>query len=79
MGEALSGLSKPGKRGTATMTIEPMPAKPKTFTDKNLDGRSVPAAGNQTIAPNAKPGGSIRPQINATPKMKLPVPSVTKV
>jgi hypothetical protein len=76
MGKALSGLSKPGKtasakRGTATMTIEAMPAKPKTFTDTNLDGRSAPGAatGEQTIAPKAKPGGSIKPEMNATPKM----------
>lgn len=59
-------------RGTATMTIEPMPAKPKTFTDKNLElGYGVGGANN--VNPGvAKPGESIKPEDKATPAMKPP-------
>lgn len=66
LGNALAGLAKAGtRRGTASMTIES--AAPKTFMDKNLDGRSIPGpkTGEQTIAPNAKPGAKITPLPNA--------------
>lgn len=68
LGSGLKGLSSPGKavrKGSASMTIEA--AAPKTFTDKNLDGRSMPGAGSgeQTIAPNAKPGAKVMPIPNA--------------
>lgn len=53
------------------MTIEPMPPKPKTFTDQNLDlGYGVGGANNVTTR-NAKPGGSVSPNQNATPKMNV--------
>lgn len=84
LGDALSGLKKPGsgvakkpvatKRGTATITVEPMPAKPRTFTDKNLEPGFGAGGANGVATQGAKPGGTIRPEINATPKMK-PTPS----
>lgn len=74
----LKGLSAPGKasvkptpKGNASIgAIEPLvPTKPKSFTDKNLDlGYGVGGA-NGFSTKNAKPGGSIKPQLNATPKM----------
>jgi hypothetical protein len=89
LGSALSGLSKPGsgvskkaspavKRGSATITVEPMPVKPKTFTDKNLEPGFGVGGANGVKTQGAKPGGTIRPEINATPKMKLPTPAMTK-
>lgn len=71
LGTALSGLSKPGKavpvkKGTASMTIEPMPPKvapsiPKKFTDKNTDTRylpqDIPAKGG-SISPNPNPSAA---------------------
>ena len=84
LGTALSGMSKPGipaRKGTpkTSMVIEAMPAKPKTFVDKNLDPALGP--GDPTVKKsvgNAKPGGSIKPEINATPKMALPVSKILK-
>lgn len=75
LGTALSGLSKPGKavapakKGTASMTIEAMPAKPKTFTDKNLESGFGAGGANGVSTQGAKSGGSIKPEMNATPKM----------
>jgi hypothetical protein len=75
MGKALSGLQKPGakspaRRGTATMTIEPMPPKPKTFTDKNLElGYGIGGA-NGFATRGAKPGGTISPQLKVAPSAK---------
>lgn len=45
-------------RGTATMSIEPMPDKPSSFTDKDTQTRylpqDVPAKGG-TVSPNPNP------------------------
>lgn len=81
LGNALAGLNAPGKagakssakpRGNASIgAIEPLvPAKPKTFTDKNLEPGYGAGGANGFSTRGAKPGGTIRPQINATPKMK---------
>ena len=82
LGTALSGLKKPGtptaKRGTASMTVEAMPPKPKTFTDKNLTPGFGLGGANNVTTKGAKAGGTIKPEINATPKMKLPVSAIVK-
>lgn len=69
------------KHGEATMTIEAAPAKPvapKTFTDKNLEPGYGEGGANNVSTGSAKPGGTIKPEINATPKMKMPVSDVVK-
>jgi hypothetical protein len=66
------------KHGEATMTIEAAPEKPKTFTDKNLEPGYGEGGANNVSPGLAKPGGSIKPEINATPKMKLPVSTTIK-
>ena len=72
MASGMASLAKPGpKRGTASMTIEAMPPKPKTFADKNLDTKYVP----QDIP--AK-GGSISAQPNAKPAMGSASKGLTK-
>ncbi len=48
----------PVKRGTASMTIEPMP---KTFTDKNLDRGFGAGGANNVTTRGAKPNGSGSP------------------
>lgn len=65
---------KPGsKRYTSSMTIEPMPAAPKTFSDNNLDlGYGVGGANNYSTK-NAKSGGSISP-IQRTSSIKRTTP-----
>lgn len=79
LGTALSGMKTPGKarKGNASIgAIDPMPAKPKTFTDKNLDGPQAP--GNpaiKVVKPTAKPGGSISPQLKVSPRT-APAPLV---
>jgi hypothetical protein len=82
MASGMKSLAKPAPvrapRGTASMTIEPMPAKPKTFTDKNLEAGFGTGGANNVSTQGAKQGGSIKPEINATPKMKMPVSGVTK-
>lgn len=55
-------------RGTADMTIEPMPKT--TFTDKNLDPRMEPADPEKITGDNAKSGGSISLMPNA-PKQAI--------
>jgi hypothetical protein len=50
-------------RGTATMSIEPMPKT--SFTDKNLDGSDVPSGGEKISSDPATAGGSISPSPNA--------------
>ena len=52
----------PNKKPKTSMTIEPMPSAPKSFTDKNLDTRYLPQ-------PIPAKGGSISPERNATPDM----------
>jgi hypothetical protein len=66
------------KHGEATMTIEAAPEKPKTFTDKNLEPGYGEGGANNVSPGLAKPGGSIKPEINASPKMKLPVSTTIK-
>lgn len=66
------------KHGEATMSIEAAPAKPTTFTDKNLEPGYGEGGANNVSPGVAKPGGSIKPEINATPNMKLPVSNVVK-
>jgi hypothetical protein len=60
------------------MTVEAMPAKPKTFTDKNLEPGFGVGGANNVKTQNAKPGGTVSPQSNATPKMKMPVSAIVK-
>lgn len=70
LGSALAGLSKPGKptvktgvkKGTASMTIEPMPKT--SFTDKNLEPKDAPPKPFSTSTQNAKPGAKIAPEMN---------------
>ena len=74
LGDALSGLKKPGvavRKGTpkTSMTVSPMPPKPKTFADKNLELGFGAGGANNVTTKNAKKGGTIKPQLNATPKM----------
>ena len=65
----------PDKHGKTSMSIEAMPAKPKTFSDDNLEqGYGVGGANNVSTG-GAKPGGSIKPESNATPKMNLVDPN----
>jgi hypothetical protein len=49
-------------RGTATMTIEPMPKT--SFLDKNLEPKDEPPKGFTMSPGTAKPGGSISPETN---------------
>lgn len=85
LGSALSGLKKPGigakpaRKGTGTIgAIDPLPAKPKTFTDKNLEqGFGVGGANNVTTR-GAKPGGSIAPELNATPQISTAIKGLSK-
>jgi hypothetical protein len=62
MVSGMKSLATPVRKGKATMTITPAP---KTFTDKNLDPKMSPAAGNKVSSDAAKPGGSISPELNA--------------
>jgi hypothetical protein len=55
-------------RGTATMTIEPMPEK-KSFSDDNLEKGYGEGGANNVSTDSAKPGGSISPELKATPSM----------
>ncbi len=51
-------------RGTATMTIEPMPKT--SFTDENLDSQATgDLKGNKVSSDSAAPGGSTSPLPNA--------------
>ena len=61
-------LDVASKRYKSSMTIEPMP---KSFVDKNLDPKYAPSpkSGERISSDTAKPGGTIKPEINATPKM----------
>ena len=61
------------KRYKSSMTIEPMP---KSFADKNLDPKYAPSpkSGERISSDTAKPGGTIKPEINATPKMRMSDP-----
>lgn len=78
LGTALSGLSKPGKavgkptakpRGTASMTIEPMPKT--SFADKNLDPKMAPGVpGEKVVTPKATAGGTISPLPSAPRQMR---------
>ena len=65
-------------RGTATMSIEPMPAKPKTFTDKNLELGFGAGGANNFNTSNPKSGGSVKPEDKATPTMKPPITDLVK-
>jgi hypothetical protein len=60
-------------RGTATMSIEPMPEK-KSFSDDNLEQGYGAGGANNVSTGNAKSGGSIGVESNATPKMALQPP-----
>jgi len=53
----------PGKKPKTSMYIEPMPAKPKSFSDQNLDPPSAPGprTGERISTAPAKPGGSMSP------------------
>lgn len=68
----MKSLAKPGPKapkGTASMTIEPMPKT--SFTDKNLDPKAAPGDPAQKITSgNAKPSGSISPLQNAPRQLK---------
>jgi hypothetical protein len=66
----MKSLAKPApaKKGNASIgAIDPMPAKPKTFTDKNLEPGFGEGGANNVKTQGAKPGGTIRPEINAKP------------
>jgi len=75
---AKAGASAKPKGNASIGAIEPMPAKPKTFTDKNLEPGYGEGGANNVTTRGAKPGGTIRLTPNATPKMKPPVSSVSK-
>ena len=76
--KSLAKSAAPKGTPKTSMTIEPMPAKPKTFTDKNLEpGFGVGGANNFTTR-GATTGGTIKPELNATPKMKMPVSGISK-
>lgn len=49
----------PTKKPKTSMTIEPMPSAPKTFTDRNLERGYGEGGANNVSTSNAKPGGSI--------------------
>jgi hypothetical protein len=81
LASGMKSLAKPApaRKGNASIgAIDPMPAKPKTTTDTNLDTGFGVGGANGVSTSGAKPGGSIKPEINATPKMKLPVSGLTK-
>lgn len=62
------------QKNKSYMTIEPMPAKPKTFTDKNLDQGYGVGGANNYKTDNAKPGGSMSPiQRTSTIKRSNPM------
>ena len=71
-------LAHDARKGTATMTIEPMPAKPNTFSDDNLEPGYGEGGANGVTTGSAKPGGSISSESNATSKMKPSVSQVSK-
>jgi hypothetical protein len=60
-------------RGTATMSIEPMPEK-KSFSDDNLEQGYGAGGANGFSDKPAKPGAGIVPELKATPKMALQPP-----
>ncbi len=73
MAGGMRSLAKPAaaptKRGTASMTVEPMPKT--SFADKNLDPKAAPGGSAQRISSdNAKPAGSISPMKNAPRQLK---------
>jgi hypothetical protein len=82
MASGMKSLATPGPRvGKPIATIgaiEPLPAKPKTFVDKNLDKGFGEGGANNVSTQNSKSGGTIRPEINATPKMSTVNKSLTK-
>lgn len=82
MASGMKSLATPGPRvrtGNASVgAIDPMPAKPKTFTDKNLDRGYGEGGANNVTGRGAAAGGTIKPEINATPKMKPPVSAISK-
>lgn len=57
------------KKYKTSMSIEAAPAKPKTFSDNNLDLGYGLGGANNVSTENAKSGGSIKAEDNATPKM----------
>jgi hypothetical protein len=59
----------PNKKPKTSMTIEPMPSAPKSFTDRNLEQGYGAGGANNYSTGNAKKGGSISPELNATPQM----------
>lgn len=74
LASGMKSLAKPG-RGRATMTITPAP---KTFTDKNLDPKLAPGDPVQKVtSPNAKPGGSISPELNAPKQTSTKASAIT--
>ncbi len=82
MASGMKSLAKPAataRKGNASIgAIEALPAKPKTFTDKNLDRGFGEGGANNVTTKGAAPSGSIKPEINATPKMKPPVSNISK-
>lgn len=81
MASGMKSLAKPAaaRKGNASIgAIEALPAKPKTFTDKNLDRGFGEGGANNVTTRGAAPSGSIKPEINATPKMKPPVNPISK-
>jgi hypothetical protein len=63
----------PDKKPMTSMSIEPMPTKPRTFTDRNLERGYGEGGANNVSTSNAKPGGSISP-IQRTSSIKRTKP-----
>ena len=81
MASGMKSLAKPAaaRKGNASIgAIEALPAKPKTFTDKNLDRGFGEGGANNVTTRGASSSGSIKPEINATPQMKPPVNPISK-
>lgn len=66
MAGGMKSLAKPAPKATASIgKIEPMPAAPKTFTDRNLEAGYGTGGANNVTTRGAKPGGTVSPQPNA--------------
>jgi hypothetical protein len=80
LGKALSGLSTPGKakapakKGTATMTIEPMPKT--NFTDKTLAPPKKQGMPSAAIMPLQKAGPGWKAQSAIGSPDYVPAPKV---